>query len=78
MSIKLIECKYGKHLTEELNFTLSGLNNKYPICKKCNYEKTKKYRQLNREKFNESKKEYNRQWMANKRAAEKQKIVTTC
>jgi hypothetical protein len=66
MSIKLIECKYGKHLTEELNFTLSGLNNKYPICKKCNCEKTKKYRQLNKEKCRQKHNEYQ-----NKRRAEK-------
>jgi hypothetical protein len=70
---KLIECKYGKHLAEKSNFTESGLNNIYKICKSCNCEKTKKYRQLNREKSNESRREYNRIWITNKRATEKMK-----
>lgn len=69
---ELIECSYGKHYTEKSNFAESGLRNVYKICKKCNCEKTKKYRQNNRIKYNAKVREYQRQWIANKRAYEKE------
>lgn len=71
----LIECAYGHHKTNISNFTPSGLNGPYKICRECKKEKTKKYRNQNKEKYNEKRREYNKIWMKNKRLKNKQKII---
>ena len=69
----LIECTYGHHMADkDKDFTSSGLNKKYfTICRKCKTKETKKYRERHKDKFNDSRREYNRQWMSNKRVQEK-------
>lgn len=67
----LIECQYGNHMIERSNFTTSGMKGYYTICRECKRKKLNIYRRKNKEQINEKKREYNRQWMANKRAKEK-------
>lgn len=71
MNNSLIECKYGNHIVDISNFTPSGLNGPYKICRECVRNRRNNYRQKYRDKYNESKREYNRQWMANKRTQDK-------
>lgn len=47
-----IECSYRHHKVHISNFTQSGLNNVYKICRECAKQKTKKYRNLNRQTIN--------------------------
>ena len=63
----LIECQYGHHMCKREEFTQSGLDNKYTICRKCNATKSKKYRQLHRDKYNNSRRDCSRIWQQNKR-----------
>lgn len=56
-------CAYGHHQAEKEDFSESGLNNKYTICKKCNSEKMKKYREKHGTKYNEQVKEYQKEYM---------------
>ena len=74
MENDLIHCSYGNHLTERNNFSQSGLNNIYKICRKCNAEKIKKYRQKHKKKYNEKHKLYQRRW---RQDVNKENIIIT-
>lgn len=68
----LIECTYGHHMTDKTNFTPSGLNGHYyTICRECNNKRQKKYMKKHNKEYNDSVREYKRQWIANKRAQKK-------
>ena len=70
-----IECQYRHHKAHVSNFTQAGLNNVYKICRECAKQKTKKYRNLHRQKYNEKRREYNNTWQRNKRLKNKQKLM---
>jgi hypothetical protein len=72
---KLIECKYGHHICEENEFSPSGLNNKYNICRKCNAEKKRKYRKNHKEEYNERIREHRCEYMRKWRTAKKNEIL---
>ena len=58
--LNLIECKYGHHMVNKDNdFTPSGLNNEcYSICRKCEAEKKRKYRQKYNDEYKMKQKRY--------------------
>lgn len=75
MSIeKTIECQYGHHMCTKDEFTPSGLNNKYNICRQCNAEKMKKYRQKHKKEYNEKVREYQRDYKRKIRRFNKNEI----
>lgn len=68
----IIDCSYGHHKVNISNFTQSGLNNVYKICRECAKQKLIKYRNKNREKYNKKAKEYYKIYTKNKN---KQKLI---
>lgn len=59
----MIKCQYGNHMADRENdFTYSGLNNKYTICRKCKALKERLYRQKHKTEYNEKHKIYLRKW----------------
>lgn len=72
MKNNLIECKYGNHLIDISNFTPSGLNGPYKICRACKNEKQKAYMKKHNKEYNNRVREYNRIYKANQRAQKKE------
>lgn len=71
-SDNFVECKYGHHIADKnLDFTSSGLNSVYSICRKCCSLRSAKYRQSHKNQYNDSRREYYRLFMAQKRAKDK-------
>lgn len=63
MEDELILCKYRNHMTSVNNFSPSGLNGKYKICRGCNNEKSKKYIRKHKDEHNGNRREYIRNYM---------------
>lgn len=45
------------------DFTKSGLNKKFPQCRKCKAEEMRRYRKKHNEKYNDKVREYHREYM---------------
>ncbi len=71
MNDKLILCQYVNHNVEPHNFTASGLGGIYKICRECNAKKIKRYRQKNKDDYNNRVREYQKQYKRKIRSANK-------